>query len=393
MRSRLWIVAFVLGWISVTPAWASPPQVPAARAPARPAAATRWMWMTGMGGPFLVFYYVDRMAGPSAKGAHVSDPPTAKELEAVINTPAHTFRDPVSMGARTLSAAELAAIKLPDRPSWLDIFEPPGTPPPPMPKTAGTGRPPAPKDSVVMLEYACGPRSGGAYMIVGARETLEVGASVPRPGQKRIVISEAGVREQHAVVTNTDGLAIAPVGDAKVVVNGKPIAAATRLAIGDHIDIGKTTLIPRDEGYELPHEPYPSCPGVADMVWIEDGCFMYGSSRQRLLGGDEVVVGTDTPERTGFPEAQWMRPAVRVRLFNHKGKIELTALDPKHLPKVKGRPVAKGTLSVGGSIEIGDRVFAIAGDDRHSVLEAPMPICPEARIKAEKHAKRGKPRR
>lgn len=385
MRSRLSIVLAFIGWISVAPAWASPAQ--------GTPAATRWMWMTGMGGPFLVFYYVDQMAGPSAKGDHVSDPPTAKELEAVLEAPEHTFRDPVGMGARMLSAAELAAIKLPRRPSWLDTFEPPGTPPPPLPRTAGTGRPPAPKGSVVMLEYACGPRSGGAYMIVGAGETLEVGSKLVRPGQKQIVLTEAGVREKHAVVTNTDGLAIAPVGDAKVVVNGKRIAAATRLKIGDHIDIGKTTLVPRDEGYQLPREPYPSCPGVADMVWIEDGCFMYGSSRQRLLGGDEVVVGTDTPERTGFPEAQWIRPAVRVRLFNHKGKIKVTALDPKHLPKVKGHPVAKATLSVGGSIEIGDRVFAIAADDRHSVLKAPMPICPEAKIKADNDTKRARPLR
>jgi hypothetical protein len=35
-------------------------------------------------------------------------------------------------------------------------------------------------------------------------------------------------------------------------------------------------------------------------------------------------------------------------------------------PSVKGayRPLAKGKLSAGGSIEIGDRAFAIAGDNR-----------------------------
>src|SRR5258705_6776565 len=74
-----------------------------AAAPAKP---TRWMWITAMGGPYLAYYYVDRTAGASAKGAHVSDPPTAAELEQVIKTPDHTFRDPVGAGARTLTPAE-----------------------------------------------------------------------------------------------------------------------------------------------------------------------------------------------------------------------------------------------------------------------------------------------
>lgn len=350
------------------------------------------MWLTGAGGPFLVYYYVDRMAGPSAKGAHVSDPPTAKELDAVINTPGHTFRDPVGMGARALSVAELTAIKLPARPAWLDTFEPPGSPPPPIPTTAEVGRPPAQKGPF-MLEYACG-LYVGAYMILEAGQTLEIGSKPVRPGQKRIVLPDKGVHENHAVVNNTDALTIAPVGDAKVVVNGKPITASVKLALGDHIDIGKTTLIVRDEGFEIPREPYPSCPGVKDKVLIQDGCFQYGSSYQGLLGDDEIIIGTDEPERVGYPEAQRMRPPVRVRLVNHKRKIEFTALDPKRLPKVKGKPLAKGTLSVGDSIEIGDRVFAIALDDKHSPLESPMPICPEAKEKAARDAARAKqPRR
>lgn len=382
------VLVLVLGWLSFAPVWASPP------APARPAAATRWMWITGAGGPFLVYYYVDRTAGPSAKGAHVSDPPTAKELDAVLDAPAHTFRDPVGMGARALSATDLAAIKLPARPSWLDIFEPPGTPPPPIPKTEGLGRPPAKNGTTFMLEYACGSFAGGAYMLVEVGETLEIGAQEARPRQKAIVLPDKGVHERHAVVNNTDGLTIAPISDAKVLINGKPIAAKVKLALNDHIDIGKTTLIVRDEGYELPREPYPSCPGVKDTVLIQDGCFEFGSSYQKLLGDDEVIVGTDDPERVGYPAAQRVHPPVRVRLINHKRKIEFTALDPKRLPKVKGRPLAKGTLSIGDSIEIGDRVFAIAIDDRHEVVNSPMPICPEAKEKAARDAARAKqPRR
>jgi hypothetical protein len=340
------------------------------------------MWMTGMGGPFLSYYYVDRTEGPSAKGAHVSDPPTAAELDQVIEAPDHTFRDPIGMGARALTPDEVSAAKLPPRPAWLDLFEPPGTPPPPVPATAATGRPRSQGRSRFILQYACGPGAGGVYQIIEGGETLDVGSRRAQDGVKRVVLFGDDVLDRHAVMANTDALTIEPVGSAKVTVNGTPITGLARLALGDRIDIGATTLIVRDEGFAGPVGPDPSCPGVGEAVWIQDGCSMWSSSYLELVGGQPTVVGTDDPERVGLPPSLEMNPPVRVRLVNRKGKVEFTAVDPARPPRIKGRPLGSGTLAVGDHIEVGDRVFAILADDSsHGFPATPMPSCPEAKVK------------
>jgi hypothetical protein len=94
------------------------------------------------------------------------------------------------------------------------------------------------------------------------------------------------------------------------------------------------------------------------------------------------VVGTDDPERVGLPASLEMDPPVRVRLVNRKGKVEFTAVDPAHPPRVKGQPLGSGTLGVGDQIEVGDRVFAILANDHSDGFPAtPLPSCPEAKVK------------
>lgn len=206
---------------------------------------------------------------------------------------------------------------------------------------------------------------------------------LPEGGPKRVVVFGSDVLEQHAVISNVDALTIEPSAGAKVVFNGTQITAVTRLAIGDRIEIGKTTLIIRAEDFDVPPGPDPSCPGVEHAVWIWDGCSMFGGSAFQLIGGDESIVGTDTPQRVGLPRSLYMVPPVRVCLFNNHGKVEFSALDPTRLPKVGGRPLASGTLDVGDTIEVGDRVFGVSGSWSSDLFpDTPLPICPEARVKA-----------
>jgi hypothetical protein len=345
-------------------------------------AAIRWMWVTSAGGPFLTYYYVDRMAGPSSKGAHVDDPPTASQLDAVLRAPTRTFRDPIRMGAHTATAAEVASLKLPDRPAWLDIYEPPGSAPPVVPTTAQTGRPLRTPGTAYAVQIACGPNAGSVVMI-GAAETHDIGANKYDPVTKPIVLRGDGVLAKHATLTNSDALTLTPVADAKVLVNGQPITAPLKLAIGDRINIGRSTLIIRAESFEPVAGVDASCPGFKEQVWIEDGCSMYGVGYMQLLGGDEMTIGTDVPTR----ELRDYHPAfqVHVKLFNRNGTIEFTALDPQHPPKVKGVATAKGTLAVGGVIAVGDRLFAIVKDEEGTPpIDPPAASCPEARAKAAK---------
>src|SRR5690242_10169756 len=72
-----------------------PPGSGSVVAKARAAAdASRWLWIEAAGGTYLAFYYVDRSAGPSAKGAAVGEPPTAEQLKKAIEMPSNTFREP-----------------------------------------------------------------------------------------------------------------------------------------------------------------------------------------------------------------------------------------------------------------------------------------------------------
>jgi hypothetical protein len=335
------------------------------------------MWIPD--GMYLAYYYLDPEAGPSAKGARVSDSPTPAEFDVVIQRPDATFRDPVGCGARTLTAEEVVAAELPDRPPWLEIFEPPGTSPPPIPRTAETGRPPG-IGTTFMLQFAGGPHSGG-FRYVNPGEILDVGCMLPEDGPRRVVVFGSDVREQHAVISNVVALTIEPSAGAKVVVNGTQIAAVTRLAIGDRIEIGENTLIIRAEVFDVPFSPDPSS-GVDHAVFIWDGCSMFGGSSTWLIGGGEMIIGTDTPQRVGLPKSMYMAPPVRVRLFNNHGKVEFSTLDPARLPKVRGRPLASGTLQVGDTIEVGDRVFGVGGSESSELFpDTPLPMCPEARVK------------
>lgn len=85
--------------------------------------ASRWVFIESDGKRFLAYSYEDSVAGPSAKGAVVSDPPSEAEIEAVIERPDQTFRDPGQFGARALSGPQARSLGLPAEPPWLAVFK------------------------------------------------------------------------------------------------------------------------------------------------------------------------------------------------------------------------------------------------------------------------------
>ena len=75
----------------------------------------------------------------------------------------------------------------------------------------------------------------------------------------------------------------------------------------------------------------------------------------------------------------------RVKLVNDHSTIKFTAENPKRLPKVGGKPKAKGDLKLGDQITVGDRIFIVTGPNQEKlVTKTPLPSCPEAKVKAKK---------
>ena len=81
--------------------------------------ANRWVKFNAGPEAMIAYVYVDQMAGPSAKGGPVSDPPTRAEIDTLLERPPATFRDPMAFGAQPLDAATVTALGLPDAPPWM----------------------------------------------------------------------------------------------------------------------------------------------------------------------------------------------------------------------------------------------------------------------------------
>jgi hypothetical protein len=107
-----------------SPPRAEPPSV----GPVKP--RTRWVWIPDPEGRALAFTYVDRMAGPSAKGAKIGDAPGEAEIRRAVDHPDVTYRDPERFGAVPVSPEEALRLGLPKDPPWIGHFEPKPIPPP-----------------------------------------------------------------------------------------------------------------------------------------------------------------------------------------------------------------------------------------------------------------------
>ncbi|MFN0249948.1 MAG: hypothetical protein ACKV2T_23900 [Kofleriaceae bacterium] len=92
---------------------------------------TRWMWVPIDGTWALAYGYMDPMAGPSAKGAIVSNPPTFDEIRTAIDHPNRTFREPTAFGAVVITAEDAMKMGLPKDPPWIGFFEKDKAVPPP----------------------------------------------------------------------------------------------------------------------------------------------------------------------------------------------------------------------------------------------------------------------
>jgi len=79
-----------------------------------------WMWIPSGGGRVLAFAYEDPTAGPSAKGAYADDPPTAEQLQAVLEDPSQTFRQPDAFDATPVKDPK--RLGLPAEPPWIVWF-------------------------------------------------------------------------------------------------------------------------------------------------------------------------------------------------------------------------------------------------------------------------------
>jgi hypothetical protein len=84
---------------------------------------TRWMWVPIDGMWALAFGYMDPSAGPSAKGAIVSNPPTFDEIRNAIDHPNRTFREPTAFGAVVIDTLDALKMGLPKDPPWIGFFE------------------------------------------------------------------------------------------------------------------------------------------------------------------------------------------------------------------------------------------------------------------------------
>ncbi|MEZ4222503.1 MAG: hypothetical protein R3B13_16305 [Polyangiaceae bacterium] len=90
-----------------------------------------WVWLrTGDGRRVLAFCYTDPMAGPSAKGGVVSDPPRTEEIRAAIDHPTQTFREPERFSPTAIGAEEQLRLGLPKDPPWIGFFDGRPVPPP-----------------------------------------------------------------------------------------------------------------------------------------------------------------------------------------------------------------------------------------------------------------------
>lgn len=83
----------------------------------------QWLRLDLDGKTYLVYGYLDRTAGWSAKGVEVQGKPTAQDCHNAQNTPTVTFRMPMGNFA-PLPAGEPEAYGL-ARPSWMRFFEAP----------------------------------------------------------------------------------------------------------------------------------------------------------------------------------------------------------------------------------------------------------------------------
>ncbi len=91
----------------------------------------RWVWIPDAdGGRVLAFVYIDKVAGPSAKGAAVGTPPTAEQVQRAVDEPDRTFRQPSNFRAMPLRAEEVLRLGLPKTPPWIGHFDGSPVPPP-----------------------------------------------------------------------------------------------------------------------------------------------------------------------------------------------------------------------------------------------------------------------
>ena len=93
-------------------------------------AKTRWVWIRERdGGRVLAFQYVDPVAGPSAKGARVGEPPSPEDVRRVVDHPDRTFRQPKQFSAMPVRPDEALRLGLPRDPPWIGHFEDKPIPP------------------------------------------------------------------------------------------------------------------------------------------------------------------------------------------------------------------------------------------------------------------------
>jgi hypothetical protein len=91
------------------------------------------MWISARLGSeaFLLYSYVDAMAGPSAKGIKLAgEAPTVEEARLALERPSATVRLP-GVATTPLSAEWIDYLQLPAAPPWLAHFRPPPTAAPP----------------------------------------------------------------------------------------------------------------------------------------------------------------------------------------------------------------------------------------------------------------------
>lgn len=74
---------------------------------------------------FLIYTYIDSVAGLSGKGGPISATPKKAELKEAVDSPPITFRLPMpGLTPAVVRAAQLKALGLPVKPTWMKFFEP-----------------------------------------------------------------------------------------------------------------------------------------------------------------------------------------------------------------------------------------------------------------------------
>jgi len=83
----------------------------------------RWVRVKFRNSVILGFAYVDKMAGPSIKGASVSPPLTPEKIDRIVNEARATVRvPPFPIPIEPLSEEEVRQLGLPTVPSWYTEF-------------------------------------------------------------------------------------------------------------------------------------------------------------------------------------------------------------------------------------------------------------------------------